>query len=112
MPWFAGIDREEIAWYPTIKEDQCVKCGMCMNCGKGVFEWSNEGKPVVAKPYSCVVGCTTCLNLCLGQAIRFQPLDDLRSLYRQRRVWTAVRHQLAQDGKIPASKHEVLEKQR
>lgn len=105
MPWFAGVKREEIKWYPSIDVDKCVKCGMCMNCGKNVFEWGDDGKPFVANPLVCVVGCTTCANLCLGQAINFPPLNELKDFYRHKRIWTAVRHKLVEAGKVPSLEH-------
>jgi len=108
MPWFAGVSREEINWHPTVNADKCVKCGMCMNCGKAVFEWDSGGKVVVMKPTSCVVGCTTCANLCLGKAISFPPIEGLHDLFRRKKVWSAVRRQLISEGKIP-QKHQVLE---
>lgn len=99
MSWFAGHPREEIEWFPTIDEKKCLKCGICMNCGRDVYQWTDTG-PVVARPYSCVVGCSTCANLCQGEAIRFQELSGLRRLYRERGVWRAVRKQMLIDGKI------------
>ncbi len=101
MPWFAGVSRSEINWNPTIDEEKCVRCGMCMNCGKKVFEW-RDGRPVVVNPTACVVGCSTCANLCLGNAITFPPLADLRALYRERKVWNAVRRTLIEEGILPA----------
>ncbi len=38
MPWFAGVKREEVNWYPTIDSEKCLKCGICMNCGKEVYD--------------------------------------------------------------------------
>ncbi|MCG2796261.1 MAG: 4Fe-4S binding protein [Actinomycetia bacterium] len=37
MPWLIGYPRDSIAWFPTIDPDECVKCGICMNCSKGVL---------------------------------------------------------------------------
>lgn len=100
MPWFAGAPRERINWGPTIDPDTCVSCGMCMNCGKKVFDWI-DGKPVVARYDSCVVGCTTCGNLCLSNAITFPPLEDVRDLYKEQKVWSKVKRELIKEGKIP-----------
>lgn len=85
MLWFAGVERGEINWHPTIDNKKCVKCGICMNRGKNVFAWDSDGKAVVQNPLACVVGCTTCANLCLGKAISFPPIEDLRALFRKRR---------------------------
>ena len=108
MPWFAGVERKEINWHPTIDKKSCVKCGMCMNCGKNVFGWDAEGKAVVLNPLACVVGCSTCANLCLGEAISFPPIEELRAFFSKNKIWTAVRRQLVQEGKIPA-KHQKLQ---
>jgi NAD-dependent dihydropyrimidine dehydrogenase PreA subunit len=109
MPWFAGVERNEIDWRPTIDTDKCVKCGMCMNCGKNVFDWDPDGKAIVHNPLACVVGCTACANLCLGKAISFPPIEQLRTLFRTKKVWTAVKRQLIDEGKIPAKHHELKE---
>lgn len=100
MAWVTGYPRESIEWYPSIDEAKCVQCGICMNCGKQVFQWTDEG-PVAAKPYSCVVGCSTCANLCKGDAISFPDLAKLRHLYRKEGIWQKVRRQLVEEGKIP-----------
>ncbi len=100
MPWFAGIDRKKINWCPTINLERCTKCGMCMNCGKHVFEWTDDG-PVVARPLECVVGCTTCRTLCEGNAIHFPSVSQLRKTYEANHVWAAVKAILIRKGKIP-----------
>ena len=101
MPWLAGYPREKVNWQPTIDESKCVKCGMCMNCGKQVFEW-RDGRPAAVRPKECVVGCSTCATLCQGQAITFPDSDELRELYRKHRIWKAVREALRAEGKLPA----------
>jgi len=99
MPWFAGVDRKEINWGPTIDPDKCVSCGMCMNCGKKVFEWV-DGKSIVARYDDCVTGCSTCMNLCLGNCISFPPLNELREFYKHRNIWTHVKKVLKEQGII------------
>ncbi|MCD6206271.1 MAG: ferredoxin family protein [Candidatus Marinimicrobia bacterium] len=99
MAWLTGYPREKVEWYPTIDSEKCTKCGMCMNCGKSVYDWTQKGA-VVAHPYQCVVGCTTCANLCLGNAITFQNIDDIRALYKKEGVWAKVKKQLKEDGKL------------
>ncbi len=101
MPWFAGISRDRIPWGPTIDPKKCVKCGMCMNCGKNVYDWTPDG-PVVARPSNCVVGCTTCGNLCLGNAISFPDLGAIREIYRREKIWSKVKNALIEEGKIPS----------
>jgi len=100
MAWCAGIDRSAIDWGPTIDPRKCVGCGICMNCGKKVFDWV-DGKSVVARRDACVVGCMTCGNLCQGHAISFPSLDALLKLYRKNKVWAAVKEQLVAAGTIP-----------
>ncbi len=99
MPWFAGVRREEIDWHPTIDHARCVQCGMCMNCGKHVYEWTDDG-PEVVMPLECVVGCSTCRTLCRGNAIRFPPASGLRKFYEEKGVWDAVKEELIRDGTI------------
>ena len=100
MAWLTGYPRDKVDWQPCIDRDKCVKCGMCMNCGRDVYEWTAEG-PVVARPKDCVVGCTTCANLCLGDAITFPDIKKLRDLYKREGIWAKVKKQLKQEGKIP-----------
>jgi len=99
MSWHDGVDRSLIYWGPTIDPDACVSCGMCMNCGKKVFDWV-DGKPVVARFGECIPGCSTCMNLCLGNAISFPPIADLREFYRQHNVWTHVKKEFIEKGII------------
>ena len=99
MPWLFGYSRELVKWYPTVDPDKCVTCGMCMNCGKGVYDWTAGGVRV-ARPYSCVVGCNTCANLCLGEAISFPDIAEVRTLYKREGIWSKVKKQLEQDGKL------------
>ena len=102
MAWFTGMPREDIPWHPNIDSDQCVKCGMCMNCGKNVYDWTEDG-PVVAHPYNCVVGCTTCANLCLSEAITFPDLQKIRDIYKQNKIWSKVKRELEDQDKLNSS---------
>lgn len=101
MAWLAGFPRENINWHPTIDPDKCVKCGMCMNCGQKVYKWTEEG-PVVAHPNDCVVGCTTCATLCMGNAISFPDKKALRELYRKNGIWAKVKRELEAEGRLKA----------
>jgi len=76
-----------------------------MNCGKKVFDWV-DGKPVVSRYNDCVVGCTTCGNLCLGHAITFPDLGELRNQYREHKVWSAVKKDLLKQGRISLTKEQ------
>jgi NAD-dependent dihydropyrimidine dehydrogenase PreA subunit len=77
-----GVPREEIPWYPAIDLDKCVGCKECFNfCRHKVYSWDEENnKTKVAEPFSCVVGCSTCLGLCKENAISFPPLTILKDL--------------------------------
>ena len=103
MEWLTGYPREKVEWFPTIDAAKCVKCGMCMNCGKNVFDWTEKGA-VVARPNSCSVGCTSCSHLCLGEAITFPDLQGLRQLYKKEGIWAKVKKQLAEEGKLQIKK--------
>ena len=99
MAWLIGFPREKVNWSPNIDSEKCVKCGMCMNCGKNVYDWNEHG-PDVARPDSCVVGCATCANLCLGNAISFPDISELWALYKKENIWAKVKEDLKQIGKI------------
>lgn len=99
MTWLTGFPREKMNWGPTIDPDKCVGCGMCLNCGKQVYEWMNE-KAVVARFYDCQVGCSTCENLCLGNAITFPDIEPVREIYKKEGIWAKVKKQLIDEGKI------------
>lgn len=97
MAWLTGFPREKVNWYPTIDPKKCVKCGMCMNCGKKVYSWTQNGA-VVTNPMDCVVGCTTCGNLCLGQAISFPDIAVVRDLYKKEGIWPKVKREMEEQG--------------
>jgi len=78
-----GIPRKEIEWYPRIDYERCIGCGLCFfTCsGRVVYDWDFERmRPVVARPYNCMVGCDTCAKMCPRDAILFPPLGYLRKL--------------------------------
>ena len=67
-----GYPREQIPWYPTIDEDLCNGCGLCLKlCTLGALQPTQNGKVRVADPFACVVGCTSCANVCRPGAIIF-----------------------------------------
>ncbi len=103
MPWLAGYPREKIDWFPEIDYSQCVKCGMCMNCGRKVYNWTDAG-PLVKHPYDCVPGCTTCAVLCMKDAISFPDRDYIRKIYKKNKVWLKVREALKKEGKLTIKK--------
>jgi NAD-dependent dihydropyrimidine dehydrogenase PreA subunit len=103
MPWLVGYPREKIGWFPTVDLEKCVKCGMCMNCGRNVYDWTRNG-PVVARPNNCVVGCNSCANLCAGKAIAFPDIETVREIYKREGIWAKVKQQLEQEGKLKTNK--------
>ncbi|RLG75897.1 MAG: 4Fe-4S ferredoxin [Thermoprotei archaeon] len=77
-----GVPRKEIPWYPRINYDRCIGCGICfLTCsGRVVYDWDfSTMKPIVARPYNCMVGCDTCAKLCPRDAIVFPHLSELRA---------------------------------
>lgn len=101
MPWYAGVSRDQMDWGPAVDAKKCVGCGVCLNCGKNVFEWK-DGKSVVVNRDNCQVGCMTCANLCQGKCISFPPLEDVRRFYREHGMWEKVREAMIAEGKISA----------
>jgi NAD-dependent dihydropyrimidine dehydrogenase PreA subunit len=75
-----GVPRERIPWHPTLDGTKCTGCGTCIEfCGHGVYSWSDAaGKPLVAEPHRCVVGCSSCRDRCGVEAISFPSLAVLR----------------------------------
>ena len=99
MAWLTGYPREKVNWHPTIDPEKCVKCGMCMNCGKAVYDWTEDG-PRVVRPLDCIVGCTTCANLCMGKAITFPDIETVRTIYKEQGIWKKVKKELTETGKL------------
>ncbi len=84
-----GVPRSQIEWYPTVDYSKCVGCGICfITCaGKKVFDWDVEkNRPVVARPYNCMVGCTTCATLCPVGAISFPSKDFIKKLVKENKL--------------------------
>ncbi len=93
--WF-GVPRRKITWYPKIDPGACVGCGLCsVICGRGVYHYDFEAKrPVVANPYNCLVGCTTCANLCPTGAIEFPSVELVRKVIREYKIFIKVKEAL------------------
>ncbi len=74
---YMGIDREKIAWYPTIDPEACTGCGACAEfCPNDVFELV-DGVMTVANPLNCVPGCDKCAGECPASAIMFPSRENL-----------------------------------
>jgi len=82
------IPREQIVWHPTVIAERCTGCGLCVtSCGKNVYSFDYQAnKPVVVAPQACMVGCTTCANLCTRDAVEFPSPGYVRQFIRDRRV--------------------------
>jgi NAD-dependent dihydropyrimidine dehydrogenase PreA subunit len=66
-----GIPREDIPWKPAVDIEACIGCQLCyVTCGRGVFEMQS-GVAVPVAAMECVVGCSTCANVCPTSAISF-----------------------------------------
>lgn len=69
-----GIPRRKIPWYSTIDFEKCISCGKCVEyCTLGVYafeEKDGKKRPVVKKPYNCMVLCAGCDEICPAGAIK------------------------------------------
>ncbi len=75
-----GYPREAIPWFPTVNEDACNGCGVCLKlCSTHCLVAAEAGKARVADPFACVVGCSSCANVCKPKAITFPPRSMLET---------------------------------
>ncbi|WP_297069892.1 ferredoxin family protein [Thermococcus sp.] len=112
VKWW-GIERKEIPWYPRIDYDRCIGCGIClMTCGgRTVYEWDFERmRPVVARPYNCLVGCDTCAKMCPRDAIIFPHIGVLRkyrdealAIAKARKRLEDIRKEMEAEGRVGPS---------
>jgi CDP-4-dehydro-6-deoxyglucose reductase len=94
-PWH-GLQREKIHWNPTVDVNSCIGCGTCVTgCSRLVYRFDFEkNKSVVYDPLNCLVGCTTCANICPANAISFPSLETVDSLISQATVHHAIEDEL------------------
>jgi NAD-dependent dihydropyrimidine dehydrogenase PreA subunit len=86
-----GIPREEIPWVPSVDEDACIGCQLCyITCGRSVYEM-RDGVADAVDPMNCVVGCSTCGNICPTGAITFPPMESIWQLERERQIFRTVK---------------------
>jgi NAD-dependent dihydropyrimidine dehydrogenase PreA subunit len=100
-----GIPRETIPWFPTVNLDKCIGCELCfVTCGRGVFEMRDQ-KAHPVRPYNCMVGCTTCANICPTQAIAFPDKEIVQKIEREHKILAIVRQEAAaKHAKLDAEK--------
>lgn len=81
------VPRERIPWYPTVNTDVCIGDRACFDfCRNAVFEWDDaNARPIVKNPFSCVLGCDACAQLCTSGAITFPTDEELRSTLQRLR---------------------------
>ena len=76
--------RTQIPWYPTIDDAACNGCGVCLRlCATGAIKRAGDGKVIVADPYCCIVGCSSCETICKPGAITFPPRSILDAYPRR-----------------------------
>ena len=84
---YLGIPRKLIPWYPTIDDELCISCGVCVNaCKHGTYAYNDEGKVVVANPYHCEVFCESCRFQCEVGAISFPDRAAFKTLLKKLRA--------------------------
>ncbi len=85
-----GIQRDKIAWHPTIDYIKCSNCETCVEYCKlsvyDVVEEQREKKPIVKNPNNCVVFCTGCEGQCPEGAISFPSKQKTREVIKKLRV--------------------------
>ena len=93
--WYS-IPREEIDWHPTVDNELCIGCGICVTgCGPSVFKYNyKKKKAVVTEPMKCRAGCTTCSNTCPTHAISFPPMSYIHRLIRDKEIIAKTRREL------------------
>lgn len=81
------IPREKIPWYPRIRAEACNGCRVCFEfCQHSVYAWEEAtDRPVVERPFSCLVGCRGCEPKCPAGAISFPDDETISDLIKKLR---------------------------
>jgi NAD-dependent dihydropyrimidine dehydrogenase PreA subunit len=81
-----GTPRENIPWQPTVDSGKCVGCKACFEfCSHSVYSWDELiDKPVVAEPFQCIVGCSSCRDQCEVTAISFPSFSVLSPFLQEK----------------------------
>lgn len=84
---FLGIPRQLIPWYPTIDQELCTSCGVCVEaCKHETYAYGeNPGEVFVASPYHCEVYCESCRFQCPTGAIAFPDRKAIKQLFKELR---------------------------
>jgi len=81
---YAGVPRRMIGWYPTIDPILCQpsRChSECISaCPRNIYEKTQFGIVIVARPYECTVGDISCSYACPFGAISFPSRSDLKQM--------------------------------
>jgi NAD-dependent dihydropyrimidine dehydrogenase PreA subunit len=86
-----GIPRDEIPWLPTVDAEACIGCQLCyLTCGRSVYEM-HDNVAVAVSAMECMVGCSTCGNVCPTGAISFPSLDSVWKMERERQIFRTVK---------------------
>jgi NAD-dependent dihydropyrimidine dehydrogenase PreA subunit len=72
--------RGKLTWFPTINYELCIADLGCLNfCPSEVFHWERDtGRPVVAHPHNCILGCDICRQGCKTGAISLPKRNQWR----------------------------------
>ncbi len=89
-----GVPRKDVAWYPTVDAEKCIGCQLCfVTCGREVYEIgpAPDYESSVARPFNCMVGCSTCAVVCPSDAISFPSREIVRRAEHEYNVLNIVR---------------------
>jgi len=84
---YLGIPRRLIPWFPSVDEEKCNGCSICVKaCKHDVYALDKaEKKALVANPYSCEVFCQSCQFQCSQEAISFPRKADVKEVIKRLR---------------------------
>jgi NAD-dependent dihydropyrimidine dehydrogenase PreA subunit len=84
---YLGIPRNFIPWYPSVDQNLCTGCGLCVeHCKHAVYKPDPDANTVVVvNPYHCEVYCESCRFRCESGAISFPKKDDVKEVFKRLR---------------------------